>query len=422
MRKAQKQFDVSLPPRKPAVWTKPVVAVGSFFLTLGKGGKVNKINCEGLKPPFIMLSTHASMIDFAMAVKATFPNTPNWVTSIEEFVGREWLLREVGCIYKRKFTSDITVVKHILNCLIKLKNTVNIYPEARFSLAGINERVDGALGKLVKKAKVPLVIFKTYGNFLLSPQWNKHPYRDVKVHSDMIQVVTKEEVETLSAEEIQRRIEENFAYDDYAWQYENKIRIKSKYRAYGIHKILYQCPHCKTEYSTKSQFTEIWCEACGKKYVMDEYGRLSATEGETEFEAVPDWYKWERQNVVEEVNGGRYKFEDDVRVEWLKSSADGCVPIGTVKLTHDYNGFNLKGKLDDGSDFELARSPETMRACHIEYDYKERGNALELCTLKNTYFVFPHKFNTLTKLHFATEAIYDYTLKRNEEKHKNESL
>ena len=73
----------------------------------------------------------------------------------------------------------------------------------------------------------------------------------------------------------------------------------------------------------------------------------------------------------------------------------------------------MQGKLYDGSDFYLHRDPETMRSCHIEYDYKKRGGALELCTLKDTYFVFPlNKFNPLTKLHFATEAIYDYALNK----------
>ncbi|MBO4262512.1 MAG: hypothetical protein J5903_01860, partial [Clostridia bacterium] len=369
--------------------------------------------------PYILLSTHASMIDFAVASRAIKPHLANWVISIEEFVGREWLLRQVGGIYKRKFTSDVTVVKHILTCLTKHKDVVIIYPEARFSLAGVNEALDGALGKLVKAAKCPVAVINMHGNFLMSPQWNKHPYRDVKVGGTMTQIVTREEALSLDADEIQKRIEQSFVYDEYAWQYENKIEIKSEYRAHNIHKILYRCPHCNKDYTTKSALTKIWCENCGKTYEMDTFGRLKATEGETEFPSVSDWYRWERRCVDEEVENGTYKFEDEVRVEHLKSSADGCVPVGNVKLTHDYTGFTLEGKLFDGTDFYLHRDPETMRSCHIEYNFKKRGDALELCTLKDTYFVFPlNAVNPLTKLHFATEAMYNYALKNKTENEK----
>lgn len=421
MRKAKQKFDTAMLVKKPAFWTKPIIRVGTAFLTMGHGGKVEKINCEGLKPPYILLSTHASMIDFAVASRAIKPHLANWVISIEEFVGREWLLRQVGGIYKRKFTSDVMVVKHILTSLTKNKDIVIIYPEARFSIAGVNEAVDGALGKLAKAAKCPVVFLQMRGNFLMSPQWNKHPYRKVPVSAVMEQIVTREEAETLSAAQIQERIEKKFDYDEYKWQRDNGIVIDSEYRAHNIHKILYQCPRCKKEFTTRSEKTKIWCVDCGATYEMDTLGRLKATEGETEFDLVSDWYRFERKQVNEEVASGKYFFEDTVRVEHLKSSAAGCVPIGEVKLTHGYDGFTLEGKLYDGSDFYLHRDPETMRSCHIEYDYKKRGGALELCTLKDTYFVFPlNKFNPLTKLHFATEAVYEYTL--NKEKSQDESI
>ena len=408
MLKTHEKFDTSVPPYKPAAWTKPIVRVWTKYFTALYGGKVYKYDCDGLKPPYILLSTHASMVDFAVAAQAQRPNLSNWVVSIEEFIGKEWLLRSAGGIYKRKFTSDIMVVKHILTAL-KNGNIVTIYPEARFSLIGINEAIDGALGKLVKVAKCPVVFLQMRGNFLMSPQWNKHPYRKVKVSADMTQIVTKEDAENLSAEEIQKRIEKCFNYDEYAWQYENKIKIDNEYRAHNIHKVLYQCPHCGKEFTTKSEKTKIWCEACGKTYEMDEYGRFAATEGETEFPSPSDWYRWERENVNREVAEGKYSFEDTVRVERLESTAKGFVPIGHVTLTHGYDGFTLNGKLDDGSDFYLNRKPETMRSCHIEYNYKKRGGALELCTLKDTYFVYPTKnLNALTKLHFATEAIHEF--------------
>ena len=405
---SKEKFNTKERPHKVNGFWQFIELVASTAMLLPVKGKINKVNCEGLKPPYIVLSNHGSMVDFAVAAKAVFPNKTGWVASIEEFNGREWLFRQIGVIYKRKFTGDITVVKHILHALTKDKTSVVIYPEARFSLIGATERIDGALGKLAKVAKCPVVILTMTGNFLRSPQWNKHPYRKVPVSAEFKQVVTREEAQNLSADEIQKRIDDNFHYDDYAWQKQNHIKIDSPERATNIHRVLYRCPHCEKEFTTYSKGTKIWCEDCGTVWDMDEYGTLKAENAETRFSSSVEWYNWEREKVREEVRSGNYKFEDTARLEWLECSKKGFKPLGEVKLTQDYNGFTMTGTID-GKPFEFNRPAPSMSSCHIEYDYKGRGDAIDLCTLEDTYFVFPLTAkNCLTKLHFATEELYDY--------------
>ena len=399
-----KPFDTHKKPIKPSLLL-PIEWIATPFMTFGF--KVKKTNCEGLKQPYLLLCNHASFVDFPMAVKAAFPARSAWVISIEEFNGREWLMRNVGGIYKRKFTSDLKVVKHILHALTRQKICVTIYPEARFSLAGINEQIDTALGKLAKTAKVPVAVFMQKGNFLQSPQWNKHPYRKVPIEGEIKQIVTAEEVFTLSAEEIQKRIEAEWHYDDYAWQRDNKIEIKSKARAHNIHKILYQCPVCGKEFVTDSKDTKIWCNHCHAEWEMDCYGQLKRTNGEDIFTHVPDWYNWERENVRREVREGRYRFEDKARLELLQNCWVGFKDLGEVTLTHDERGFTMSGKLNDGSEYSFNRPVNTMRSLHIEYDFKKRGDAIDLTDGTDTWFVFPKTaHNVLTKLHFATEELH----------------
>lgn len=400
-------FDTQRKPELPKKYLLPVEWIGAFFLLLPVGGHVQKINCAGLEPPYLLLQNHASFVDFPMAARAMYPNSSGWVISIEEFIGREWLMRGIGGIYKRKFTADLTVVKHILTMLTKMNCSVTMFPEARYSLAGVNEQIDGALGKLAKKAKCPVVVYIQHGNFLRSPQWCKRPYRKVPVCGEFRQIVTREEVQTLSAAEIQRRIEEAFHYDDYQWQYDNQIEIKSPYRAHNIHRILYQCPHCGKEFMMNSDHTQLWCEHCGARWEMDTLGRLHCLNGEDRFQHVPDWYNWERENVRQEVAEGRYAFEDKARLERIVSARTGFETLGTVKLTHGVEGFRMEGTLDNGEPFSFQRSTASMMSCHIEYDFKKRGDAIDLATLHDTYFVFPlTAHNVLTKLHFATEELH----------------
>ena len=119
--------------KKPLWYLKPVIVVGSLFFTLFRKIKVNKINCEGLKWPYIIFASHASFMDFPMCANMTFPHHTNYISSNEEFIGREWLFYGAGCFPKRKFTQDITVVKNVLRITKNLKNSVAIYPEARYS-------------------------------------------------------------------------------------------------------------------------------------------------------------------------------------------------------------------------------------------------------------------------------------------------
>ena len=156
----------------------------------------------------------------------------------------------------------------------------------------------------------------------------------------------------------------------------------------------------------KSENASIWCEECGKKWEMDEYGQLHCINGEDIFNHVPDWYYWERENVREAVMNGTYRFEDEVRVERLHSKGEKYRNIGQLKLTHDENGFTLSGMTNEG-ELYLNRPVNSMYSCHIEYNFQKRGDAVELCNLEDTYFLYPQNHdNIVTKLHFATEELF----------------
>ena len=404
----KKKFDTTIKPWKIPWYVKGLEWTIMSYHKITGNVKVVKEGMEGLKPPYLLLSNHASFIDFVCQGLATFPKVPTWVSTIEEYIGKEWLFRSLGTICKRKFTSDITVVKNILHALKKNKQIVGIFPEARYSLAGITEETDSmAYARLIKVAKVPVVICNMKGNFIRSPQWHKRPYKKIPTIANVKLVITEEEAKTLSQEEIAKRIDEHFIYDDYAYWQNSGVKIKSKYRAQNIHNILYKCPHCGVEHEMTSHQNRLWCESCGHEWELTETGKLVSVDGETYFEHVPDWYRWERECVNEEVRSGAYHFEDTVRVEYLQCSAKGFVPIGTGKLTHDENGFRLCGTMDDGNYLTVHRPVESMYSCHIEYNFKGRGDAIDLPTYDDTYFVFPlNTKNGLTKIHFAVEALY----------------
>ena len=116
--------------------------------------KVEKINMEGLKPPYMMLSNHMYFVDFKLAAMGTLPHRVNNVVSIDGYYRRPWLMELIGSIGTRKYTMDLHLVKSI-NKVLKRGDVLSMYPEARYSPCGILSFMPDSLGKLVKMNKVP---------------------------------------------------------------------------------------------------------------------------------------------------------------------------------------------------------------------------------------------------------------------------
>ena len=399
-----KRFDFDMKPKKELIFLTPLAFLLSFPAVWKRHLKVNKIDMKGLKPPYILLCTHHAFQDFKVTTAAIFPHRANYIVAIDGFIGREWLLRNVGGIAKRKFTNDTKLVKQIKYSLENLKNIVAIYPEARYSLVGTTAILPDSLGKIIKLFKHPVVVLNMHGNYLSQPVWNLKP-RKLNIAADMTQIIKKDEIEQLSLDEINDRIQKAFVYDEYKWQFDNKVVIDESFRAENLHKVLYQCPSCLTEHEMDSKGNKIWCNHCHKTYEMDVYGKLHATEGETEFSHIPDWYEFERSQVRKQIEEGAYQFEDDVIIDSLPN-AKGYIRLGEGHLKHDVNGFVLTGTEFD-QPLHLIKEPLSLYSLHIEYDYFGKGDCIDLSTLDDTYYIYPkNRKNVVTKLHFAVEELF----------------
>ncbi len=360
---------------------------------------------EGVKPPYMLFSNHMSFIDFELAAMLTFPHGVNNVVNIDGYMYRPWLMELIGAICTRKFTSDLPLVRSIYTVL-KRGDILCLYPEARYSPVGTTAFLPDTLGMLLKRAKVPLVVIIHRGNYLHAPFWNYRRKRKVPLHTTMTQVLTKEQVESMSVAEINAAIKEAMRYDEYRYQKENGIRITEPFRAEGLHKVLYQCPCCKEEFKMDSLGTELFCTACGKRWNLEEDGSLKALSGETEFSHIPDWFEWERAMVRAEIVRGEYSYVDIVDVY----SMPRCwkfFDLGKAKVTHDINGFVLEGTYN-GNPYRIERKPEGIDSLHVEYDFPHvrRADCFDISTTNDSFYCYPTVPNVVTKLGLATEEIY----------------
>ena len=125
-----KRFDKKKPPVRTKWYLRPLTYLLSAPDVKKHKAIITKINAEGLKPPYLLLCNHNAFLDFKVATKAIYPTRANYVVAIDGFIGREKLLRDVGCICKRKFTNDIPLVRQ-LKRVVENGDVAVIYPEAR---------------------------------------------------------------------------------------------------------------------------------------------------------------------------------------------------------------------------------------------------------------------------------------------------
>ena len=398
------------PIRQPKFFTWLIWVLSSIML-IGKKKKIEKIRMEGLKPPYIMLSNHMHFIDFELTATALYPHRMNNVVNIDGFYKRAWLLEWIGAIPTRKFTTDLHLIKSMIKCLSR-GDAVGLYPEARYSANGCTSYLPDSVGKLVKKCKVPVVSVIHHGNHLYAPFWNFRDKRKVPFYTKMTQLLTVEEIEKMTADEINEVIRKEFIYDDYQYQKDNNILVKNKTRAEGLHRILYQCPHCHTEFKMNSKLDEIYCEECGKRWKLHETGYLEGNDGVTEFDHIPDWYKWQALNVKAEVENGTYLYNDEVDVYSLPT-CKRFEKLGKAKITHSItDGFILEGHYRN-QDYRVIRKPLQSDSLHVEYDYFRirRDDCFVINIEDDCYFCYPKNKKVVTKLAIATEEIYKYNLK-----------
>ena len=401
-----KRYDMSRRPNRQWHILRPITWLLSYPDCITHKARINKDGMpENINPPFFLLCNHNAFMDFKVMTKAIFPKRATYVVAIDGFIARGWLLRAVGCICNRKFVRSVNLVINMLHA----KNNgdiVVLFPEARYALCGTTAILPNSLGKMVRKMNVPVVTLIMHGHHINSPVWNLGNRKVKPVESEMKLLMTQEETQKLSVDEINKKITEAFQYDEYAWQRENGVRVKKKTRAEGLHKILYQCPACMVEYKMSSSGATLRCDSCGKAWDMSELGELSARSGETEFTHIPDWYQWECGNVKKEVCDGTYSFQSPVRVESLPNDKRFIVFKEQARLTHDMDGFRLTGSYE-GEPYDIKWPVSTMHSCHIELDYMGRGDCVDLNTNDDTLYLFPEEGDfSITKVAIATEELF----------------
>lgn len=390
-------------PKKPNFFFRTLIRVLSAKDLIPLDFSIVKKDLERAgKGPYLILMNHSCFLDMEIASAVFYPMPYGIVTTSDGFVGKDWLMRQIGCIPTHKFVSDLTLVRDMDYMLKKNKTSVLMFPEAGYSLDGRATPLPRKMGGLLKLLKVPVVSVHVDGAFLRTPLYNALKSRKVPVRAEATCLLTVEEIRDKSVEELDAILDEAFTFDHFKYQKENNIRINDPDRAHGLERIAYKCPHCMAEGKMKGEGVHLTCNACGKQWFMTELGELQATEGETEISHIPDWFDWERACVRRDLEEGTYALESDVEIAMLVDHKRIYI-VGDGHLSHTKEGFRLTGC--DGK-LEYTQKPRASYSINSDYYFYERGDIISIGNKDSLYYCFPKDDTPVVKARLAAEELF----------------
>lgn len=282
------------------------------------------------KGPCIVLSNHQATMDPFFISKA-FPFQLYFYASDDLFnLKVSPLIRYLAApIPKSKSVADLKAVMISLRVL-REGGAIGITPEGNRTLSGRQWEMGDSVAKLVKTAKVPLVLFNLCGGYGTDPRWGVKIRRGTKFVGRVRRILTPEEYAGMSDEELFGIIKNELDVDDTL----SGERYKSRRRAEYIERALYMCPVCGSIGTIHSHGTGFCCTSCKTEAEYTEDLKISPPVGG--YSRIYEWYEWERQEIVRRILGGEKISDGDILFrKSVKLQKKIKLPGNTVTLDKD---------------------------------------------------------------------------------------
>lgn len=367
-----------------------------------------KYDHKKLKGSYIVVSNHASRLDYIYTGIPLLPHQFTYVAGYNEFFRShlQGIFKVLNNIPKRNFVSDVHTIKEMSRILKKRKGRVVLFPEGMSSIGGANQPVALGSGKLLKHFNLPVLMTKIKGGYLTSTKYNLEE-RCGKVEVEVDLLFTPQQLEQMTEEEIQDKLNSALYHDDYLWNKEARVKYKSKEGiAVNMHHLLYRCPKCQKEFVMKSEKDKIFCTHCGNGAFVNEYYDLIPFDENCVIPATPKvWYDWQRDKVREEIKNEDFALKENVKLgmlpdyKFLENLATSNI-VGEGELTLDKNGLTYKGT-KDGSSFEMNIPAEKLPTYGMCTDVTRFYTFV-----KGIFYEFYPQGETVCKWLFATEEMH----------------
>ena len=237
---------------------------------------------------YLILYNHESDYDQIMLGQAF--RFPIYYLAMEDILSNGFsssvLRYAVAPIAIKKQTIDLKALREIFQ-VVKEGGSVAISPEGHRTYSGRPCYINPSIVKLIKKIKLPVVLFKIEGAYGVQPRWSD-VIRKGKVHAYPSEVITEEEVQSLSQDALYERIVKGLAVDETLLPGEFHHKKLAEY----LERVAYICPDCGIS-RFESENDLIRCTSCGRTIRYLPNKTLEGVGKPFPFRFIADWYKYQ---------------------------------------------------------------------------------------------------------------------------------
>ncbi len=362
---------------------RPLVII---FLYLKFGYTFKK--AKNLPDNYIVLSNHNTDFD-PLFVGVSFSNFMKYVAS--EHISRWKFAFKIldymfDPILRPKATVASSTVKEILRAL-RGGGNVCMFAEGARSWNGITAPVLSSTGKLIKSSRSALVTYKVTGGYFVSPLWSNGPTRRGKIHGEVVNIYTAEEIADMSVKQINDIIKNDLYENAYSTQSQKNYKYKGRNLAQQMECFLYYCPNCGAIDSLHSKKNTVTCDKCNHSFTYDKYGSINGIKQKSTkelFEFLRD------KTLVDAKNSVTYKAGFATMIS-VKNHVETIVSKGHLTL----------------SSKELICGEKSVLFDDIE-DFSMHGKHALLLSTKDTYYEILVDSNTSALKFYMLFQAYKY--------------
>ncbi len=264
-----------------------------------------------IRPPYLVIPNHVMTWD-PLIVSFYVRDPIHFVASDANFRSSfaSWWLRRFGAIAKSKLRDDFGTLRTVMD-LLRAGKVVGLFAEGERTWDGTTLPIIPSTAKLIKAAKVPVIVPVLKGAYHSLPRWAFKSRRG-KIEINYRLALTRDEIIRMTVEEIRVRIEQVMYHDEDAWQALTPTAFTSRRAAEPMQLLLFYCPHCEALNRLKSEGRHLFCTACGYDVYFSLYARFLPGRG-----AAP-------KTVIHETIGGWARAQDEYLESHLKQLVSGA--------------------------------------------------------------------------------------------------
>jgi 1-acyl-sn-glycerol-3-phosphate acyltransferase/ribosomal protein S27AE len=309
-----------------------------------------EIDPRKVKGPYIVISNHASRVDYLYTGVAFLPHRLSYVAGYNEFFRSHlaFVFRLLRVIPKKNFTPEVHAIRDMARVL-RSGGRVIVFPEGMSSISGSNQPCAIGSGKLLKHFRVPVLMTHIEGGYLTNTKYCLDD-RPGRVDVTVSKLFDPEDLDRMDENEIQLAVDRAIHHDDYVWNKVARVRYDGKGNlARNMHTLLYRCPRCGAEFTMKGEGDRIVCSTCGNGATLNEFYDLIPDDGAVIPATPVAWFDLERKIAYRQIKADPdFVLSEKVKIgilperDYLKDLKTSMI-VGDGLLSISRGGLSFEG-------------------------------------------------------------------------------